>query len=124
MEVCVWRADLTTFPAGAVVNGANVRLKHFGGVALALSKAGGPDIQNESNKYIAKFGHLKTGEAIFTNAGNLPCKKIIHAVGPRLPPKPTSAMVSAAVKKLRRAQSSRRSQIPFCCDSSCEFWHF
>ena len=72
-EVCVWKADLTTFGVDAVVNAANVELKHSGGLAHALSKAGGPQIQNECNQHISDFGPLKTGETIVTNAGNLNC---------------------------------------------------
>ncbi|XP_034530086.1 uncharacterized protein LOC117805466 [Notolabrus celidotus] len=103
MEVCVWRADLTNFSVDAVVNAANGHLQHFGGLALALSKAGGPEIQEECNNFIANFGTLQTGQAIITNAGSLPCQKIIHVVGPCLMKKPTSDMVSAAEKDLTLA---------------------
>lgn len=82
--VSVWKADLTEFPADAVVNAANDRLQHTGGLAGALSKAGGPQIQAESNKYISIHGGLSTGDAVVTNPGLLPCKKIIHAVGPQV----------------------------------------
>lgn len=99
VEVCVWKADLTTFEVDAVVNAANGQLQHAGGLAQALIKAGGPQIQNECNQHITKYGPLKTGDALATNAGNLNCKKIIHAVGPDLPSKPTPAMVSTAKKK-------------------------
>ncbi|KAM6978443.1 protein mono-ADP-ribosyltransferase PARP9 [Tautogolabrus adspersus] len=84
VQVSVWRADLTSFTAEAVVNAANTRLQHVGGLALALSSAGGLDIQRESDKYIKMKGELKTGDAIVTSPGLLPCKKIIHAVGPDL----------------------------------------
>lgn len=82
--VSVWKADLTSFSVDAVVNAANEQLQHAGGLALALSKAGGPQIQKESDGYIEKHGVLKTGNAAIMDAWSLPCKKIIHAVGPQL----------------------------------------
>lgn len=85
VQVSVWKSDLTIFRAEAVVNAANSQLQHYGGLALALSEAGGPRIQKESNDYTEKHGELKTGEAIITTAGLLPYKCIIHAVGPKLP---------------------------------------
>lgn len=84
VRVSVWKGDLTCFPVDAVVNAANSSLKHHGGLALALSMAGGPQIQMESDDYINRNGILRTGSAIVTDAGLLPYKKIIHAVGPFL----------------------------------------
>ena len=65
------------------MNPANERLEHAGGAALAISNAGGEVIISESTKYISKNGRLPTGWAMVTNAGNLKCKKVIHAVGPK-----------------------------------------
>ncbi|XP_056293612.1 protein mono-ADP-ribosyltransferase PARP9 isoform X2 [Pseudoliparis swirei] len=84
VELSVWKADLADFEADAVVNAANKRLQHDSGLAKALSIAGGPQIQRESADYIAKRGPLETGDALVLGAGLLRCKKIIHAVGPRL----------------------------------------
>ncbi len=39
-------------------------------------------IQKESDAYIKEKGKVKTGGAAMTNGGRLPCKKVIHAVGP------------------------------------------
>lgn len=82
--VSVWKADLTHFPVDAVVNAANEHLMHIGGLAAALSRAGGPRIQRDSKDYVRVHGPVCTGGAVMMDAGSLPCKKIIHAVGPRL----------------------------------------
>lgn len=103
MTISVWKADLSTFKVDAVVNAANAGLGHDGGLAKTLSDVGGPDIQKESNEYIAKHGQLKTGEAVVTNAGKLPCIKIIHAVGPCLRRSPTQHMISMAKVLLTKA---------------------
>uniref|UniRef100_H2SHM6 Macro domain-containing protein n=1 Tax=Takifugu rubripes TaxID=31033 RepID=H2SHM6_TAKRU len=84
VKVSVHKADLSNFPVDAVVNAANEGLQHVGGIALALSKAGGPQIQEDSDEHVRKFGVLKTGEAIALPARLLPCKVIIHAVGPKI----------------------------------------
>ncbi|XP_039673638.1 protein mono-ADP-ribosyltransferase PARP9 isoform X2 [Perca fluviatilis] len=103
VQVSVWKADLTNFQADAVVNAANDQLHHYGGLALALSMAGGPQIQRDSDDYISKYGGLKTGDAIVCDAGSLPCKKIIHAVGPYVSKYPLKSDVSAAKQLLERA---------------------
>ncbi|XP_003962141.2 protein mono-ADP-ribosyltransferase PARP9 isoform X1 [Takifugu rubripes] len=111
VKVSVHKADLSNFPVDAVVNAANEGLQHVGGIALALSKAGGPQIQEDSDEHVRKFGVLKTGEAIALPARLLPCKVIIHAVGPKIsrhsPPNFRQAeqlLDSAVLNSLRRAE--------------------
>lgn len=70
--------DLTMERVDAIVNAANSRLAHGGGVAGAIAKAGGPTIQRESNL----IAPIKTGQAGITSGGNLPARFVIHAVGP------------------------------------------
>uniref|UniRef100_A0A3B5AGQ1 Poly(ADP-ribose) polymerase family member 9 n=1 Tax=Stegastes partitus TaxID=144197 RepID=A0A3B5AGQ1_9TELE len=101
VEVDVWKADLTSFPVDAVVNAANSSLHHGGGLAQALSEAGGPTIQKDSYDYISKHGDLKTGETFVSAPGSLPCKKIIHAVGPHLMYNPTMSDVTQAEPLLK-----------------------
>lgn len=74
----VVRGDITLEEVDAIVNAANSRLQHGGGVAGAIVRRGGRVIQEESNE----IGYVRVGDAAVTRAGRLPCKKIIHAVGP------------------------------------------
>jgi O-acetyl-ADP-ribose deacetylase len=67
--------DITTLEVDAIANAANTRLLHGGGVAGAISRAGGPAIQAESERK-APIG---LGEAVQTTAGELPARWVIHA---------------------------------------------
>uniref|UniRef100_A0A4W5P4M0 Macro domain-containing protein n=1 Tax=Hucho hucho TaxID=62062 RepID=A0A4W5P4M0_9TELE len=102
LKVSVWKDDLTTHKVDAVVNAANVNLSHGGGLACALCDAGGPDIQQESDQYRKRHGKLLTGNAIVAKPGRLPCKKIIHAVGPYLPHQPMQYQVDNAKPELSK----------------------
>lgn len=74
----VLKGDLLTQDVDVIVNAANTHLIHGAGIAGAITKAGGPSIQRESN---AKRP-IPTGAATTTTAGDLPFKAIVHAVGP------------------------------------------
>ncbi|MDY0297056.1 MAG: macro domain-containing protein [Acidobacteriota bacterium] len=70
--------SLLDAPAQAIVNAANSSLNHGGGVAGLISRAGGPEIQEESSRKAP----VPTGTATHTGAGRLPFRWIVHTVGP------------------------------------------
>ena len=70
--------DITVEAVDGLVNAANRRLQHGGGVSGAISTAGGPEIQTESNR----IRPVPTGGAKATGAGTLKARYVIHAVGP------------------------------------------
>ena len=79
----ILQGDITALAVDAIVNAANVQLKHGGGVAAAISRKGGPVIQRESDAIIAELGRpLEIGEPAITSGGNLPAKFVIHVAGP------------------------------------------
>jgi len=73
-------ADLTERDVDAIVNAANSRLQHGGGVAGAIVRKGGRTIQEESDR----IGHVPVGGAAITTGGTLKARYVIHAVGPRM----------------------------------------
>ncbi|NWT07825.1 PAR14 polymerase, partial [Vireo altiloquus] len=81
--IALYEADLCNYPVDVVVNASNENLKHIGGLADALSRAAGPALQEECDELVRKSGNLQPGCAVITGAGKLPCKNVIHAVGPR-----------------------------------------
>jgi O-acetyl-ADP-ribose deacetylase (regulator of RNase III) len=74
-ELEVLAADVTTLEVDAIANAANTQLRHGGGVAGAISRAGGPEVQRESDEK-APIG---LGEAVETTAGEMPARWVIHA---------------------------------------------
>jgi glutamate racemase len=74
--------DITDMPVEAVANAANVDLVHGGGIALAISQAGGPAIDDESADWINIYGPLVPGVAALTSAGEMPSSYVVHVAGP------------------------------------------
>jgi O-acetyl-ADP-ribose deacetylase len=87
-ELEVIAGDVTELEVDAIANAANTDLKHGGGVAGAISRAGGPEVQRESDQR-APIG---LGEAVETTAGEMPCRYVIHAATMELGG-PTSAEI-------------------------------
>ncbi|XP_056156061.1 protein mono-ADP-ribosyltransferase PARP14 isoform X2 [Lampris incognitus] len=82
LQVLVRHGDITKEHVDALVNAANENLDHCGGVAAALSKAGGPQVQKESTVLVRQTGKIPTGDVVMTTGGKLYCKALLHAVGP------------------------------------------
>jgi len=78
-KILIGTGDITEEEADAIVNAANEYLKHGGGVARAIVKKGGQIIQDENDR----IGYVPVGKAVYTSAGKLPAKYVIHTVGPR-----------------------------------------
>ena len=74
--------DLTTLQVDAIVNAANQRLAHGGGLAGAIVRAGGYVIQKESDAWVLEHGPLTPGTAAVTGPGVLPCRAVVHVAGP------------------------------------------
>ena len=94
-SVEVLEADITGLSVDAIANAANTELLHGGGVAGAISRAGGQAIDVES-RAVAPIG---LGEAVSTSGGDMPCRWVIHAATMELGG-PTSAEI------IRRATRS------------------
>jgi O-acetyl-ADP-ribose deacetylase (regulator of RNase III) len=94
-QIEVQQADITKLEVDAIANAANTALQHGGGVAGAISRAGGPEVQRESDERAP----IELGEAIATSAGEMPSTWVIHAATMELGG-PTSAEI------IRRATAS------------------
>ncbi len=95
--VQIVQGDITTEEVDAIVNAANEHLQHGGGVAWAISKHGGPTIQQESDEWVRTKGTVSHAHPAWTSGGLLPAKTVIHAVGPVWGDGNEDAKLSAAV---------------------------
>ena len=101
-KVRVVVGDITQQDVDAIVNAANSTLLGGGGVDGAIHRAGGPQILKECREIRrTRFpGGLPVGEAVLTRSGRLPCRYVIHTVGPTTPhgSEPDGAMLAACYR--------------------------
>nr|WP_311136704.1 macro domain-containing protein [Hymenobacter cellulosilyticus] len=83
-RLLLYQGDITQLDTTAIVNAANSTILGGGGVDGAIHKAGGPAIVEECRQIrVQRYPDgLPIGEAVLTNAGELPSQKVIHTVGP------------------------------------------
>jgi O-acetyl-ADP-ribose deacetylase len=101
-ELEVMAADVTKLEVDAIANAANTQLRHAGGVAAAISRAGGPEVQRESDSK-APIG---LGEAVETTAGDMPATWVIHAATMELGGPTSAEIIDRATRStLARAEA-------------------
>jgi O-acetyl-ADP-ribose deacetylase (regulator of RNase III) len=74
-EITLFQGDITTLEVDAIVNAANDHLWMGGGVAGAIKRKGGVEIEQEA----VRQGPVEIGESVVTGAGSLPARYVIHA---------------------------------------------
>lgn len=84
ISVDIYTGNLLHDDVDAVVNPANVSLRHGGGAARAIADAAGPHLQEQCRDYVERYGNLQFTQVMHTSAGNMypPVRFVIHAAGP------------------------------------------
>lgn len=131
--ISLWQGDITRLNADAIVNAANsLMLGCFipchRCIDNAIHSASGLQLRDECNRIMTEQGQPEpVGRAKITGAYNLPCKHVIHTVGPYVAGKLTdehcNSLRSCYVSCLELAETHQLKSIAFCCISTGEF-HF
>jgi O-acetyl-ADP-ribose deacetylase (regulator of RNase III) len=132
-NIYLWRGDITTLKAGAVVNAANSGMlgcfmPNHACIDNAIQTYAGVQLRLECAAMMEKQGYPEpTGQAKITAAYNLPSKYVLHTVGPiitgRLTDKDCDLLASCYTSCLLLAEKNDIDSIAFCCISTGEF-HF
>ena len=130
-DIYLWQGDITTLKCGAIVNAANSQMLGcfqpcHGCIDNAIHTFAGVQLRRDCNDIMQKQGHNEpTGQAKITPAYNLPCKYVIHTVGPivggRLTNKDCELLKSCYLSCLKLAEENGVESIAFCCISTGVF---
>jgi len=109
-KIMLYLGDITDLSTDAIVNAANNHLVMGSGVAGAIKKKGGQIIEDEA----VKKGPIPIGEAVWTTAGNLKAKYVIHAAGMGRDLKTNPTYVrDSTLNSLKRADELKLTSIAF-----------
>ena len=131
-QFIIWQGDITRLKVDAIVNAANAQMLGcfhplHGCIDNAIHSAAGVQLREECHQLMQQQGHLEpTGTAKITKAYNLPCKYVIHTVGPIIPDGiPTELQKEQLASCYRNimacADENGLESIAFCCISTGEF---
>ena len=131
-SISLWQGDITRLKVDAIVNAANSRglgCWHplHSCIDNAIHSAAGVQLREECHRMMLQQGHDEpTGQAKITKAYNLPCKYVIHTVGPIVPNGiPTTSqkeqLASCYRSIMQLADENRLESVAFCCISTGEF---
>lgn len=110
LAIDVRQGDLTAEDVDAIVNAANNDLQLGGGVAGAIARAGGPQIQDECDR----IGSIEVGDAAITGGGSLKARHVIHAASMRLGGRTTAdALRRSTARSLELARDRGLRSIAF-----------
>ena len=129
--IYLWQGDITTLKCGAVVNAANSQMLGcfnpcHGCIDNAIHTFAGIQLRRDCNEIMHEQGHDEpTGQAKITPAYNLPCRYIIHTVGPivngKLNEQHCELLKSCYLSCLKLAEENGVDSIAFCCISTGVF---
>lgn len=131
--ICLWQGDITTLRCDAIVNAANSGMTgcyvpNHRCIDNAIHTFAGVQLRLACEEIMEKQGHPEpTGCAKVTPAFNLPCRYVIHTVGPIIADSPTKRdrelLASCYRSCLDLAAENKLESVAFCCISTGEF-HF
>ncbi len=130
-DIYLWQGDITTLKCDAIVNAANSRMlgcfcPNHGCIDNAIHTFAGVELRLACAELMKKQGHEEpTGQAKITPAYNLPCRFVIHTVGPivygKLTDRDCKLLRSCYCSCLKLADENNLKSIAFCCISTGEF---
>ncbi len=134
MPIQIWQGDITHLKVDAIVNAANSQMLGcfhplHKCIDNAIHSAAGVQLREECHQMMLQQGHEEpTGQAKITNAYNLPCRYVIHTVGPIIPtgiptPMQKEQLASCYRSIMQLSDENCLESVAFCCISTGEF-HF